>query len=84
MEKWWVFALSMVLAGALRAWLRSKGWWPDWEERARQRREEKQLVRAYKKWRKNARPGEAADARIFLHRLANGSRDLGPVDDSTS
>ena len=71
MESWWVFILSMVLAGALRAWLQSKGWWFDWEKIDREKQEEKLVLRAYKEWRKNARPAEAADVSARLQRFTN-------------
>jgi hypothetical protein len=58
--------LVVALKGALLVFLRKKGWWPDWEARARQREEEKRVLIAYREWRKNARSTPAADPRIPL------------------
>lgn len=56
--------LVVFLKGALVALLIKFGKWPDWEENARIREDEKALLRAYKKWRKDAGPGPAAQLRV--------------------
>ena len=55
-----LICLVLFLKGSLVAFLQSKGWWPDWEQRARDRADEKLVLRAYKKWRKDAGPEAAA------------------------
>lgn len=60
----WTIGLVVALKGALLIYLKEKGWWPDWEERARRRDEEKKLLRAYREWRKHARPGPSANPRV--------------------
>lgn len=59
---WWLtLAISTALAGALRVFLRNKGWWPDWEDLDQRDREEKVLLTAYRQWRKNRRTHSPAD-----------------------
>lgn len=67
----------VALKGAVVVVLAKLGWWPDWEERARQRQDEKRLLRAYRQWRKDAGPEAAANARVTLERFTRGSRHIG-------
>lgn len=48
----WTIAVVVALKGALIALLKKFGWWPDWEERARQREEEKRVLVAYREWKR--------------------------------
>ena len=59
------FEIFMIVAlkGAVVAVLHKLGWWPDWEVRDREVREEKALLLAYKKWRRDAGPDAAAELR---------------------
>jgi hypothetical protein len=59
----WTIGLVVALKGALLTFLRWKGWWPDWEERARQREEEKKVLVAYRQW-KRARADGTANPRV--------------------
>lgn len=52
--------IAVALKGALLAFLRWKGWLPDPEEYNKQKRQERLMMKAYKRWRKEAGP-EAAD-----------------------
>lgn len=81
----WVLPLviSLFLAGVLRVFLAKRGWWPDWEDLDRRDREEKSLLRAYRKWRKDAGPEAAADLGVTLDRFADSPRDGGAVEDRT-
>lgn len=83
MENWWIFALTMILVGALRVFLRERGWWFDWEKIDREKQQEKTLLRAYKKWRKDAGPEAAADLSVTLDRFADGASDSRTVENST-
>lgn len=74
-------ALSTFLAGMLRVFLRKRGWWPDWEEVGQRKREEKSLLRAYKKWRKDAGPEAAAELRVTLDRFTDAPQNVRPVED---
>lgn len=81
----WVLTLaaSMVIAGALRAFLASKGWWPDWEKLDLEKQQERKLLRAYKKWRKDAGPEAAAQLGVALDRFTDRPSDSGAVEEST-
>lgn len=71
--------LIVALKGALVVLLGRFGWWPDWEQRARDRAEEKLVLRAYKEWRENAGPEAAAQARVVLDRFARRPENFRPV-----
>lgn len=59
-------ALVLFLKGAVVATFAKLGWWPDWVQRAKDREDEKLVVRAYKQWRKDAGPEAAAKLRVAL------------------
>lgn len=84
MDTWVHIFVACLLAGLLRTGLRKIGWWPDWEERARRREEEKQVLVAYREWRKNAGPGPASDVGVIRNRSPYTTRDGGSVEDRTS
>ena len=71
--------IAVALKGALVVILRKFGWWPDWEVRDREVREEKALLRAYKKWRKDAGPEAAAELRVACDRFTGGSDSFWPI-----
>lgn len=74
-----LICLVVFLKGCLVAFLQSKGWWPDWVQRARDREDERLVLRAYKKWRKDAGPEAAADLRSTLKEVADLPRSRGSV-----
>ena len=45
--------IALAIKGALVVWLTKIGAWPDWDKLAAEKREEKEVLRAYKEWRKN-------------------------------
>lgn len=45
--------IALAIKGALVVWLSKIGAWPDWDKLAAEKREEKEVLRAYKEWRKN-------------------------------
>ena len=59
----WTIAGIVALKGAILGYARKRGWWPNWEERARRRAEEKKVLVAYREWRK-ARANRSPDPRI--------------------
>lgn len=64
-----IFTIAF-LKGVIVTVLVKKGWWPDWEARARRRTEHKLVLRAYEQWRERAGPEAAAD---LSRRLAASS-----------
>lgn len=71
--------LIVALKGAVVAVLAKLGWWPDWEQRARNREDEKLVLRAYKQWRNDAGPEAAAKLRTTLERLTRRPKNLRPI-----
>jgi hypothetical protein len=45
--------IALAIKGALVVWLSKIGAWPDWDKLAAEKREEKEVLLAYKEWRKN-------------------------------
>lgn len=58
--------IALAIKGALVVWLSKIGAWPDWDKLAAEKREEKEVLRAYKEWRKNG--GAKAGADPAAHR----------------
>ena len=71
--------LIVALKGAVVVALARLGWWPDWEQRARDREDEKLVLRAYHQWRKDAGPEAAAKLRLALQSLASRPKNFRPV-----
>ena len=67
--------VAMFLKGALVIFLRKRGWWPDWEELDLRKQQEKKLLRAYRKWRKDAGAEAAAELCVTLDRIAHRAGD---------
>ena len=68
--------VALMIKGALVVFLRKRGWWPDWVARAHQREEEKLVLAAYRKWRRDAGPDRAADMSLLLKNAAKGERGV--------
>lgn len=45
-----VIFFAVCLKALLTKYLRRKGWWPDWEERALKIQEHKRVIDAYERW----------------------------------
>lgn len=71
--------LAVAIKGALVVVLQRYGLWPDWEVKDREVREEKALLRAYKKWRKDAGPEAAADLRLACERFTGPPKGFWPL-----
>lgn len=81
---WWMtLGIAAVLKGALVVWLTKIGAWPDWDKLAAEKREEQEVLRAYKEWRKNrgAQPGAnpTADPRVVNQTVASQSERFTPL-----
>jgi hypothetical protein len=59
-------ALVVFVKGAIVSLFGYLGWYPNWEERAIKREQEKSVLRAYKQWRDDAGPEAAAKLRAVL------------------
>lgn len=57
--------LVVLIKGALVTILVKKGWWPDWEARARKRAEHKRVLLAYEQWCKDTGTRPAADPAVI-------------------
>lgn len=68
-----IFAI-VALKGALVTFLVWKGWWPDWEARARKREEHKRVLVAYEEWCERTGTRPAADAGVPTERIADFHR----------
>jgi hypothetical protein len=71
--------LIVALKSALVVVLHKLGFWPDWEQRAKDRADEKLVLRAYKQWRKDAGPEAAAKLRVTLERATRHTKGIGSV-----
>ncbi len=71
--------LIVALKGAVVAAFARLGWWPDWEQRARDRADEKLVLRAYKQWRNDAGPEATAKLRTSLETLSGRPKNVRPV-----
>jgi hypothetical protein len=69
--------LVVALKGALVVFLTWKGWWPDWEARARKREEHKRVLLAYEKWCERTGTRPAADPRFIDNLAANLASKVG-------
>lgn len=70
----WIIALAVAIKAALVVYLRKRGWWPDWEERALRREEEKRVLVAYREWRKHPGSRPPPDPRVTQKAVANPYR----------
>ena len=75
--------LIVFLKGVVVAVLAKFGWWPDWEKVDREKREEKALLRAYNKWRRDAGPDRAADLRALCEDFTKAADNRGAISDRT-
>lgn len=75
--------VALLLKGALVVWLSKRGLWPDWEALAAEKAEEKQVLLAYKEWRKNGGPKPRASTTSSTATvndlLPEGTRPIRPV-----
>lgn len=77
-----VIILCAVIGKAvLTAWLRKKGWWPDWEKLDEEKQQEKSLLRAYRVWRKGSGRDRASDLRVVCDEFAQSADDVGTLED---
>lgn len=75
--------LAAALKGGLLVLLKKKGWWPDWEQHAREREEDERVLRAYKEWRKGSGSGPAADPRVSDSSLADSDGSIRTIQKRT-
>jgi hypothetical protein len=73
----WEIGLIVAIKGGLVALLIKKGWWPDWEARARKREEHKRVLLAYEEWCERTGTRPAADPRSLDNFIAKGANSVG-------
>jgi hypothetical protein len=75
----WEIGLIVAIKGGIVGFLAYKGWWPDWEARARKREEHKRVLLAYEEWRSRTGARGASNAGVVEDPVADPSQQIRPI-----